>query len=72
MKKVTVPVAIIYLIVSLIVVSLAVNVIFGVKYYGKWVAGKYGEKCYLKGFENKNIKYLIEFDNLDQCQDYIK
>lgn len=34
----------------------------------EWVHGKYGEKCYIKGTEHKNIKYPVYFDSYEECE----
>lgn len=33
----------------------------------EWVHGKYGEKCYIKGTEHKNIRYPVYFDSREEC-----
>jgi hypothetical protein len=37
----------------------------------KYMAGKYGEKCYISGQEHGNIEYEMEFDSLESCLEYV-
>ena len=38
-----------------------------------YVRGKYSEgNCYVKGSEHGNIKYLLEYDSLQDCLDSYK
>ena len=39
---------------------------------GIYVRGKFGKTCYNKGEEHKNIKYLLEFDSIQDCKDSLK
>ena len=36
-----------------------------------YIGSKFGNKCYIEGQENENIKYPMKFNNLQDCLDYI-
>ena len=38
---------------------------------GNFVAGRYGEKCYVNGQEHGNIEHKIYFNTLKNCTEYI-
>lgn len=38
----------------------------------KYISGKYGTKCYPEGQAHGNIKYPVEFDNIEDCLEYVR
>jgi len=60
--------SIVILLVASIIIFCIVAYVTGGQIY---IAGKYGNKCYLKGHESKNIIYTVEFNSLIKCEEFI-
>lgn len=59
------------IIIALVGIIVIISFIFYLISGNVYVAGKYGTICYVEGEENGNIKYLIEFDNIDSCLKHV-
>lgn len=60
--------------ISAAVILFAVGWTFGLDNYltADYTACKYGQKCYQRGQEHGNCKYIKYFQTIEQCKEYIK
>ena len=42
------------------------------EYKTDYVSGKYGEYCYVEGNESGLVEYIVKFETLEECTDYVK
>jgi len=57
---------------AVLAVFLVISFILGFNSGVKYIASKYGNKCYIVGQENGNIKYPIKFETLEDCLQFIE
>lgn len=59
------------MIITFISYVVSIKKLSSLVFFGDYIAGKYGEKCYIEGNEPKTIKHPIYFETLKDCQDYV-
>lgn len=62
---------VVLMILTVIFYVVSIKKLYSHIFFGDYIAGKYGEKCYIEGNEPKTIKHPIYFKTLDDCEEYV-